>query len=572
MLKKFISYYKPYKLEFGFNLFAALLISFLGLLYPILTRRMLNDYIPAMNLRLILIGGLILLGAYFVRMCLRFFVQYNGHMIGVKMQKDMRTEMFNKLQRMPYSYFDENETGTLLSKLVNDLDPMVEFAHHIPSDFFISIVMLIGSFIFLSSIDLLLTLIVFACIPILVFITLITRKKLSGAFREARVGTAKINTAMESSVTGIRVTKAYTNADVEFEKFKVNIDYLVEARRKGFKALATFLCSSQFVTDLFNVVLLMAGGFSLYQGNITFGDFSSFIISINLFIGPVNTLIRLVEQYQNGMTGFERFIQVIGEKEEVDTEDAVELSGAKGDIEFKNVTFSYDSIENAVENINFKIEAGKSIALVGESGGGKSTICSLLMRFYDIQSGDIKIDGANIENYTYQSLRDNIGIVQQDVFLFSGSIFDNIIYGKPSASDSEVYEAAKQANIHDFISSLRQGYDTEIGERGIKLSGGQKQRLSLARMFLKNPRILILDEATSALDNTTENLIQKELDELCKNRTTIVVAHRLSTVKSVDQIIVIGKKVLEEGKHNELLLSKGIYNDLYEMQFSKQAG
>lgn len=572
MLKKFASYYKPYRLEFGFNMLAALLVSFLGLLYPILTRTMLNDYIPAMDLKLILMGGMILLGSYLIRMCLRFFVQYNGHMIGVKMQKDMRTEMFNKLQRMPYSYFDENETGTILSKLVNDLDPMVEFAHHIPSDFFISIVMLVGSFIFLSSINLTLTMIVFACIPILVFITVKTRKKLTGAFREARIGTAKINTSMESSVTGIRVTKAYTNADVEYGKFKINIDYLVEARRKGFKALATFLCSSQFVTDLFNVVLLMAGGYSLYLGNITFGDFSSFIISVNLFIGPVNTLIRLVEQYQNGMTGFERFVQVLGQEEEVDSEDAIVLNNAKGDIEFENVTFSYDKVENAVENINFKIEAGKSIALVGESGGGKSTLCSLLMRFYEIQSGSIKIDGKDITGYTYQSLRDNIGIVQQDVFLFSGSIMDNILYGKPSASYDEVIEAAKQANIHDFITSLRQGYETEIGERGIKLSGGQKQRLSLARMFLKNPQILILDEATSALDNTTENLIQKELDELCKNRTTIVVAHRLSTVKNVDHIIVVGKKVLEEGHHEELLLEKGIYNDLYEMQFIKQAG
>ena len=572
MLKKFVSYYKPYRLEFGFNLFAALLISFLGLLYPILTRNMLNDYIPEMNLKLIITGGLILLASYFIRMCLRFFVQYNGHMIGVKIQRDMRTEMFHKLQRMPYKYFDENETGVLLSKLVNDLDPMVEFAHHIPSDFFISIVMLVGSFIFLSSIDFSLTLIVFACIPILIFITVKTRKQLSSAFREARIGTAKINTAMESSVTGIRVTKAYTNADVEFSKFKSNIDYLVEARRKGFKALAVFLCSSSFVTDLFNVVLLMAGGYSLYQGHITFGDFSSFIISINLFIGPVNTLIRLVEQYQNGMAGFERFVQVISENEEVDSENAITLSGVKGEIEFEDVTFSYDNIENAVENINFKIEAGKSIALVGESGGGKSTICSLLMRFYEIQSGNIKIDGNNIEEYTYQSLRDNIGIVQQDVFLFSGDIYENILYGKPNASYTEVVEAAKKANIHDFILSLREGYNTEIGERGIKLSGGQKQRLSLARMFLKNPRILILDEATSALDNTTENLIQKELDELCKNRTTIVVAHRLSTVKNVDQIIVIGKKVLENGNHSDLLLEKGIYNTLYEMQFSKQAG
>ncbi len=572
MLKKFVSYYKPYRLEFGFNLFAALLISFLGLLYPILTRNMLNDYIPEMDLKLIIAGGLILLASYFIRMCLRFFVQYNGHMIGVKIQRDMRTEMFHKLQRMPYKYFDENETGVLLSKLVNDLDPIVEFAHHIPSDFFISIVMLVGSFIFLSSIDLSLTLIVFACIPILIFITVKTRKQLSSAFREARIGTAKINTAMESSVTGIRVTKAYTNADVEFSKFKSNIDYLVEARRKGFKALAIFLCSSSFVTDLFNVVLLMAGGYSLYQGHITFGDFSSFIISINLFIGPVNTLIRLVEQYQNGMAGFERFVQVLSEKEEIDSEDAITLSGVKGEIEFEDVTFSYDNIENAVENINFRIEAGKSIALVGESGGGKSTICSLLMRFYEIQSGKIKIDGNNIEEYTYQSLRDNIGIVQQDVFLFSGDIYENILYGKPSASYTEVVEAAKKANIHDFILSLREGYNTEIGERGIKLSGGQKQRLSLARMFLKNPRILILDEATSALDNTTENLIQKELDELCKNRTTIVVAHRLSTVKNVDQIIVIGKKVLENGNHKDLILEKGIYNTLYEMQFSKQAG
>ncbi|MCH4886403.1 ABC transporter ATP-binding protein [Acidaminobacter sp. JC074] len=569
MIRKFIAYYKPYRVSFIINLFAALMISFLGLLYPILTRQMLNDYIPNMNMNMIIIGGLILLGSYLVRMLLRFWMQYNGHMIGVKIQRDMRLEMFHKLQKLPYKYFDDHETGEVLSKLVDDLNPIVECAHHIPTDFFTSVVMLVGSFIFLASIDLMLTLVVFMCIPILVFITIKTRKQLSSAFKEARVGMAMVNTSMESSVTGIRVTKAYTNSDIEYDKFKDNISFLVGARRKGFKALGIFLSSSSFVTDLFNVVLLIVGGYSLYLGRISFGDFSSFIISINLFIGPVNTLIRLVEQYQSGMAGFERFVGVLGEDEEVDDKDATALLNARGDIEFSNVSFSYDGSENVLEDISFKIDAGKSIALVGASGGGKTTICSLLMRFYEKNAGEIKIDGKKIEDYTYHSLRNNIGIVQQDVFLFSGSIYDNIVYGRPDASHDQVIEAAKQANIHDFVLSLKDGYNTEIGERGIKLSGGQKQRISLARMFLKNPKILILDEATSALDNTTENLIQKELDELCKNRTTIVVAHRLSTVKNVDHIMVIGKKILEEGYHEDLISKGGIYNDLYNMQFKK---
>ena len=401
-------------------------------------------------------------------------------------------------------------------------------------------------------------------------VTFYCRKAMKSAFNDRRKSNAVINAAVESSITGIRVTKAYTNAECEIEKFKKGDEEFVDSSRRAYDAMAKFHSSTTFITDIFNVFILIAGGLFLYSGRISFGDYSTFIVSVNLFINPVTTLIGFMEQFQNGVSGFKRFVEIMEEEPEKDSENAEILSDVNGEIEFKNVSFSYDTTKEVLDNVNLKIEKGRKLALVGPSGGGKTTICHLLPNFYKLEEncGDILIDGKNTKNLTLESVRKNIGIVQQDVFLFAGTIRDNILYGTPDASEEEIIEAAKKANIHDYILTLKNGYDTEIGERGVKLSGGQKQRISIARVFLKNPAILILDEATSALDNTTEVHIQEALDELCKGRTTLVVAHRLSTIRNADEIVVvINGKISERGTHEELIEKGGTYKDLYALQF-----
>lgn len=571
MLKRFIAYYKPFKTMFFLDMFASLLISLIGMVYPIVTNRMLNDLIPNRLYKQIVIAGIIVLLLYVIRMLLRYFVQYYGHMIGIKMQKQMRTDLFSHLERLPYSYFDNHETGKIMTRLTSDLFEISELAHHGPENLFICAVMIVGSFIYLSTIDMYLTLIIFGCVPILIAVSVMLRKKMRQAFTEQRKGNAIINAAIESSITGIRVTKAFTNAPKEMEKFENGNKKLVEAARKSYKAMGIFHASTSFITDVFNVIILIAGGIFLYNGRINFADYSTFIVSVNLFISPVNILIGFVEQYQNGVTGFKRFLEVIDEPAEQDAPDAEALNDVKGNIELDDVCFKYNEGKEVLEHINLKIKKGEIVALVGPSGGGKTTICHLLPRFYSLDNGIIKIDGKNIANITLESLRRNIGIVQQDVFLFNGSIRDNILYGNPKATEEQMIEAAKRANIHDYVMSLEDGYDSQIGERGVKLSGGQKQRLSIARVFLKDPAILILDEATSALDNTTEILIQKALDELCKGRTTIVVAHRLSTVKNANSIVVISDgKIIEQGTHSELMSLNGTYKNLYSLQFREE--
>ena len=455
-----------------------------------------------------------------------------------------------------------------MSRMTNDLMDVSELAHHGPENLFICGIMVIGSFAYLSTINFYLTLIVFACVPVLVFISMKLRKRMNHAFMESRKSVAVINAALESSITGIRVTKAFTNQEKEEEKFENGNQMFVEARKKSYKAMGLFHSSTSFVTDVFNVIVLIAGGIFLYNGWITAADYPTFILSINLFISPVNTLIGFVEQLQNGMTGFKRFIEVMEETEEEEKEDASELVIKEGQIDFSNVSFSYNDSREILSNVSLHIKPGKKLALVGPSGGGKTTICHLIPNFYKIEEGEITIDGQNIKDVTLDSLRRNIGIVQQDVFLFNGTMKENILYGRLDATDEEVIEAAKRANIHDYIMTLPNQYETQIGERGVKLSGGQKQRLSIARVFLKDPAILILDEATSALDNTTEILIQSALDELCKGRTTLVVAHRLSTIKNADEIVVIAKGTIkEQGSHDELIATDGIYAKLYNLQF-----
>lgn len=570
MIKRFISYYKPHKKMLVLDMTASLLISLLGMVYPIVTNKMLNNFIPNKMYGAIIFSGIVVLLLYVARMFLQYFVQYYGHIIGVKMQSQMRRDLFSHLQKLPYTFYDNNETGQIMTRITSDLFEVCELAHHGPENILISSVMIILSFIYLLSIDWILTLIIFACVPILIFVSRHYRKAMRQAFRDRRASNAVINAAVESSITGIRVTKAYTNSEVEETKFNKGDEQFVSASKDAYSAMGKFHSSTSFITDIFNVFILIAGGLFLYSGRISFGDYSTFIVSVNLFLSPVNILIGFMEQFQNGVSGFTRFVEIMDEKPETDAPGAKELKNTRGEIEFRNVSYSYKTSSEVLHNINLKIKSGEKLALVGPSGGGKTTICHLLPNFYRLEDGggEIMIDGIDTRKLTLESVRKNIGIVQQDVFLFVGTVKENILYGKPDATDREVIKAAKRASIHDYIMTLPNGYDTEIGERGVKLSGGQKQRISIARVFLKDPAILILDEATSALDNTTEVLIQKSLDELCKGRTTLVVAHRLSTVRGADEIAVVTDgRITERGTHEELIQKGGIYKDLYSLQF-----
>ena len=533
--------------------------------YPMITRAMLNDYIPNQQYAKILIFGGVLLGLYILRLALNYFIQYQGHMIGVKMQAQMRSDMFIHLQTLPYKLYDNHETGKIMSRMTNDLNDISELAHHGPENVIISSISIIAAFTYLMTINVYLTLIIFVCVPILIFISFTVRKKMRDAFMESRKAVGAINASLESSISGIRVTKAFTNSETEIEKFEKGNESFVGARQKAYHAMGVFHSTSTFVTEIFNVVVLIAGGLFLYAGKIALGDYTAFIVSINVFLAPVRNLIMFMEQYQNGVTGFKRFVEIMDAKGEQDAPDAVELDRVNGEIKLDNVTFNYGTEKDVLTNVSLDIKKGEIFALVGPSGGGKTTICHLIPRFYQVENGGIYVDGKNVNQVTATSLRKNIGIVQQDVYLFNASIRDNILYGRPNATEEEIIEAAKRANIHDYVCSLEHGYDTVIGERGVKLSGGQKQRLSIARVFLKNPPILILDEATSALDNATEILIQQSLDELCKGRTTIVVAHRLSTIKNANKIAVVSEgKIAEEGTHAELISLNGVYANLHK--------
>ena len=579
MLKRFISYYKPHKLVFALDMLSSLGVSLIGIVYPMVTRTMLNDLIPNRNYRMIVIFGMTLLLLYAVKMMLNYFIQYVGHVMGVKMQAQMRRDMFEHLEKLPYSFYDTHETGKIMSRMTNDLMDISELAHHGPENIIISTISIVASFIYLSTIDIYLTLIIFCAVPFLLLIAMLLKNKMHKAFSDSRKSVAVINAALESSISGIRVTKAFTNADKEGEKFEEGNKSFVEARSDASNAMGQFHSGTTFVTDVFNVIVLIAGGLFLYNGKISFGDYSAFVVSINMFISPVMTLINFMEQYQNGVTGFERFIEILDEEPETDSPNAVDIGDVKGHIELKDISYAYTTTEDGeeekevIDHLSLDIKQGETFALVGPSGGGKTTICHLIPHFYNVKKGTILIDGKDIHDVTMESLRRNIGIVQQDIYLFNASIKENILYGRLDATDEEVVEAAKRANIHDYIMTLEDGYNTVIGERGVRLSGGQKQRLSIARVFLKNPPILILDEATSALDNTTEILIQKSLDDLCKGRTTLVVAHRLSTIKNADEIAVIAEgRIVEQGSHEELMAKGGMYSELYKLQFRANTG
>lgn len=564
MIKEFVQYYRPYKKLFILDMICAFSASMCNLLYPIMTRNIMDDIIPNKKIDLLFIFAAILIVIFIAKAGFNYFMQYWGHVVGVRMQADMRSVVFRHLQKLPNKYFDENKSGVTMSRIVNDLMDITELAHHGPEDLFISLVTILGSFIILMGIDIPLTLIIFAVLPFAVWFVARKKDKMGNAFMKSRVKVGEVNATLENSIAGMKVTKSFCTEDEELEKFDKINNIFKDAREESYKAMAEYFSGMNFFMDLLEWIAMILGGYYTYVGRITIGDFAAYILYVKMFIEPMKKLVNFTEQYQNGMTGFKRFKEIMDEEIQEEAKNPKELKNVKGNIEIENASFTYEDENEVISDLSLSIEAGKTIALVGPSGGGKTTLCSLIPRFYELDSGDIKIDGNSIKDVSLRSLRKNIGVVQQDVFLFTGTIRDNIIYGNPEATEEEMIEAAKKARIHDFVMTLPEKYDTYIGERGVKLSGGQKQRISISRIFLKNPPIIILDEATSALDNVTEREIQASLEELSKDRTNIVVAHRLSTIKNADEIIVITNgKISERGTHDELIKAGGIYATLH---------
>lgn len=572
LVKKFVKYYKPHKGLFFLDMACALGIASLDLIFPIFSRTLINDFIPDRNLRAIIIASLVMFVLYILKGVFYYIVNYWGHVLGVRMEYDMRKKLFEHFQIMDVSFFDNRRTGKLMSRIVNDLNLIAELAHHGPEDLFLSVLMFIGSFIILLTIEVKLTLIIFAFLPFMLWFSIVKGVKMRGNFRQVRKKIADVNSNIENSISGVRVAKSFTNEEYELEKFDEGNIHFRNSKQDAYKTMAEFHTGINFPTNFLNLLTIALGGYFVYIGNINYGDLVAYILYINFFMEPIKRLTNFTQQFQDGMSGFERFLEILDIPPKIkDVKNPTVLNDVKGEIKVENVEFSYDDDDESkvLHNINIDIKSGTTMAIVGPSGGGKTTLCHLIPRFYDVTKGRITIDGVDIKNASIQSLRKNIGLVQQSVFLFTGTIKENIKYGNIDATDEEVVEAAKQASIHDFIMSLPNRYDTYIGERGVKLSGGQQQRISIARIFLKNPPILILDEATSALDNATEILIQKSLERLSKGRTTLVIAHRLSTIQNADEIIVLTDKGIQErGTHKSLLEKDGIYADLYNSQFS----
>ncbi len=578
MIKKFIKYYKPHKKLFAIDMLCAFVVSVCNLFYPRIAGKITGaisesakDPSLAVTWQFVVTWCAVLLGIFILKAVLNYVIQYWGHVMGVRIQGDMRRDLFEHLEKLPFSYFDNNKTGTIMSRLINDLMEISELAHHGPEDVFLSGATLVGAVVMIYTINPWLAVIALVTIPLMCWFTVKQRLRMEDSFTAMRKQTGEINANIESAVSGVRVSRAYSAEDHEMEKFEERNIAFQKARNTAYKSMSVFNTGMGFFTDILYLVALCSGALFYLFGKIQIGDFTSYILYISSVIAPIRTMTAIFESIQSGSTGFKRFTEIMELDVEQENEDAVDVGKLKGNIAFNNVTFSYHSNgddTNILENLSFSVGEGKTVALVGQSGGGKTTICHLIPRFYEIDGGAITIDGVDIRNMTRSSLRRNIGIVQQDVFIFGGTVRDNIAYGKTDATDEEIIEAAKNAKIHDYVMSLPNGYLTEVGERGVKLSGGQKQRLSIARAFLKNPPILILDEATSALDNVTELQIQDALDSLSVGRTTLVVAHRLSTVKHADEIIVVtADGVAERGTHEMLLAKNGIYADLYQKQF-----
>ena len=496
MLKEFIKYYKPYKKLFILDLLAAFTVALCDLVYPMITRNIMNEVVPNKDLRMLMVFAISLLLIFILKAGLNYFMQYWGHVVGVRMQADMRSYVFTHLQKLPNQYFNNNKSGVIMSRIINDLMEVSELAHHGPEDLFVSLVMLVGSFLILLRINVPLTLIVFAILPFILLYAITQRKRMNRAFKETRVKTGDVNATLENSIAGMRVTKSFCTEEEELKKFNESNNIFRHARESAYKVMAQYFSGMFLFIDVLELVVLIVAGYFTYMNYINLGDFAAYLLYVKMFIQPIRKLINFTEQYQNGMTGFERFTEIINEETEKEAKNPIELKDVKGNIEIENVSFTYEDDNEVFKNLSLSVEAGKTVALVGPSGGGKTTLCNLIPRFFDFEEGDIKIDGVSVKDVSLNSLRTNIGVVAQDVFLFTGTIKENIIIGKSGATDKEVIDACKKARIHDFIMTLPNGYDTYVGERGIKLSGGQKQRISIARIFLKNPPIMILDEAT----------------------------------------------------------------------------
>ena len=570
-IKKFINYYKPYKKVFFADLFFALVSAVIALLIPLIVRHITGEviyYEQGELMKTVLMFAAVLVTMVAIDAYAKYYVSYYGHVIGAKMEADMRTEIFGHIQKLSFSFFDNRKVGKLMSRITTDLFDISELLHHGPEMLIISLIKLIGSFTILIVVNWRLALISFCLLPVIGIYAWTLAKKMRKAFKENRARMSDINMEIEDNLSGIRVVKSFANEEIEMDRFGKTIQRFLDSKFVTYITMAKFHCVLGSFITLLTVMVIIAGAWFMSNGSIDAADLIAFLLYINNFTDPIRTLIDLTELFQNGISGYERFLEIVNIEPEIqDKEDAIEIEDVMGEVEFENVSFRYEEgLENVLSHVNVKVEAGKCMALVGPSGAGKTTFCSLIPRFYEATEGTIKIDGVDIKDITQNSLRSKIGVVQQDVFLFIGTVLDNIRYGKPDATMEEVIEAAKLANAHDFIMELPEGYNTNIGQRGVKLSGGQKQRLSIARVFLKNPPILIFDEATSSLDNESERIVQESLELLAKDRTTFVIAHRLSTIRNADEILVLTENGIEErGTHKELLEKKGIYASLYTL-------
>lgn len=574
-LKKLFAYYNPYKGLFYSDMFFAILGAMVTLVIPMIVRYITNKvvYFGASQARqTILVLGAVMLGLVAVEMFCNFYIGYFGHIMGAKMEADMRRDIFGHYQKLTFAFYDNQKVGHLLSRITSDLFDISELLHHGPEDLVISVIKIAGSFIILLTVNVKLALVAFIFIPIMVIFAFYYNGKMKVAFKRNREKIGEINSQIEDSLSGIRVVKSFANENVEMKKFKVGNDNFVKAKKMSYKYMGIYNSGLGAMSTLITVVVLIAGVGMMLSERLDVTDLITFLLYINNLTEPVKKLVALTEQFQNGYSGFERFLEIMSIAPDIaDGPDAVSLEEVKGNIEFKNVSFYYeDKNKRVLDNLNLKVEAGDYIALVGPSGVGKTTLCSLIPRFYEVSEGGIYLDGTDIRHIKLQELRNHIGIVQQDVYMFTGSILDNIRYGKPGATDEEVIRAAKSANAHEFIMEFPEGYDTDVGQRGVKLSGGQKQRLSIARVFLRNPEVLIFDEATSALDNESEHIVQQSMESLAKNRTTFVIAHRLSTIRNAGRILVLTENgIAEQGTHEELLTKKGIYAGLYDTNLGR---
>lgn len=568
-LRLFMSYYRPHWKLFLLDLCCAIFIAFIDLAFPLASRYALNDLLPSKVYEafFIIIGALVLVNV--LRSVFSYIVTYWGHTLGVRMEADMRRDLFTHIQSLSFRFFDKNRTGQLMSRVTTDLFEITELAHHGPEDLLISALTILGAFIVMLTINWMLAVLIILLVPVGILFAMLQRKRMMSASRRVKERTAGINAGLESSISGARVAKAFTNEAYEVDKFMESNEYFKRSKGEFYSSMGVFISGVDFFTNLFSIAVVALGGYLIMQGRFDYVGLITFSLYVSAFLPPIRKFAQFMEQFASGAAGFSRFRELLSEEPDIiDAPDAKELKDVKGDIELKNVSFSYNDKTKVLKNINLKIDAGKTLALVGPSGGGKTTLCHLIPRFYEVSGGQITVDGEDIKNVTLNSLRSNIGIVSQDVFLFAGTVAENIRYGRIDAADAEVVEAAKRAEIHDMIIEMENGYDTQVGDRGVRLSGGQKQRISIARIFLKNPPILILDEATSSLDSVTEAKIQRSFEELSIGRTTLVIAHRLSTVRNADEIIVIDEEgILEKGTHEELMEKGREYAKLYNSQF-----